>query len=50
MKKIATLSLVLAASLTLAACSQKAADESANAADAMATEAVAGAESTRVGV
>jgi hypothetical protein len=43
MKKSVVLSFVLAASMGLAACGQKA-EEAANATDAMATEAVEGAE------
>ena len=44
MKKTIALSLVLAASMSLAACSKKADDAAANAADTMAAEAVEGAE------
>ena len=44
MKKTIALSLVLAASMSLAACSTKADDAAANAADTMAAEAVEGAE------
>lgn len=44
MKKSIVLSLVLATSMGLAACGEKPAEEAANAADAMATEVVDGAE------